>query len=512
MTLPTSAPPTTPLLEVRDIVKTFPGVRALDGVSFDLQPGEIHALVGENGAGKSTLMKVVSGVHAPDSGEIYFHGERVEISGTREAEELGICIIHQEFFLMPHLTVAQNIFIGREPKRAGGLILDERKLNDDAAELMERLGLDLNPRTPVGMLTVGAQQMVEIAKALSFDARVLIMDEPTAALTDREVDRLFQLIHDFQSPETGVVYISHRMEEIRKISDRITVLRDGSTVGTRDSASVTMPEIIRLMVGRELSGRPRRTSVATDEVVLSVDSLSTDVVSDVSFDLHRSEILGFAGLMGAGRTEVARALVGADKSTAEAVEINGKPVEISNPADSVRRGIGYLSEDRKKFGLLLPQSITWNVALPSLSQKSRVGWISDRELKEITERECTALAVKTPSFNQRVKNLSGGNQQKVVIAKWLARDCDILIFDEPTRGIDVGAKEEIYELLDSLVRAGKSIIVISSELEEVLRVSDRIIVMCNGKITGELDGDSATQEEIMNRATQFAVQTIQGEQ
>lgn len=503
----------TPLLEVRDISKSFPGVKALDGVSFDVRPGEIHALVGENGAGKSTLMKVVSGVYQADEGTILCNGEEVSITGTKDAEALGICIIHQEFHLMPHMSIAQNIFIGREPRHAGGAIIDDKKMNVMAQELLDRLGLDFDPRMPVGMLTVGGQQMVEIAKALSFDAKVLIMDEPTAALTEREVTRLFELIRDFVSPETGVVYISHRMHEISELADRVSVLRDGQSVGTRDSDEVTIDEIIQLMVGRKLTGRKRRAEghkQEDDTVVLSVESLNAGMVKDVSFELRKGEILGFAGLMGAGRTEVARAIVGADRRQSGAIFINGKKAAIHSPSDSVRAGIGYLSEDRKKYGLILPKSITWNIALPSLKRLSRFGWVLDRAAKRDAVRESESLRVRTPSVNQLAKNLSGGNQQKVVIGKWLARDCDILIFDEPTRGIDVGAKEEIYQLLGDLAASGKSIIVISSELEEVLRVSDRIIVMCNGRITGELPGATATQEEIMTRATEFNVEVEVG--
>ncbi|MDR1450383.1 MAG: sugar ABC transporter ATP-binding protein [Propionibacteriaceae bacterium] len=497
--------PGPPLLEARAVSKAFPGVKALQGVDFAVRAGEVHALVGENGAGKSTLMKILSGLYQPDAGEIRVRGQAVGLPTPLSARRLGISVIHQEFFLMAHLTVAQNIFIGREPKLPGALFLDDRLLNRKAAALLERLGVDIDPRVQVGRLTVAAQQMVEIAKALSFDSSVLIMDEPTAALTQSEVETLFRIILEFVSESAAVVYISHRMEEIKQIADRITVLRDGQLVDSRPAAELEIRDVIRLMVGRVITAgaRPEPRSAKAD-TVLEVEQLSTaTLVKSVSFDLKRGEILGFAGLMGAGRTETARALVGADPKTAGRVRVNGQPVKITSPADAVAKGIGYLSEDRKRFGLIMRQDVVRNITLSSLPRFNRFGLLDDHAMNEAAESFCRLLAVKTPSVHQQVSNLSGGNQQKVVLAKWLERDCDILIFDEPTRGIDVGAKQEIYDLLRRLAGEGKSIIMISSEMEEILRLSDRIVVMCDGCVTGVLANAEATQENIMELATRF---------
>ncbi|WP_186382536.1 sugar ABC transporter ATP-binding protein [Amycolatopsis rhizosphaerae] len=491
------------LLEVEGVNKSFPGVRALHDMRLELRSGEVLALVGENGAGKSTLMKLLSGIHTPDSGSFRLGGRPYEPSGPRHALETGISIIHQEFNLVPHLTVAQNIFIGREPRRAR-VLLDERRLNADAAELLDRLHLPLDPRAVAGELTVAHQQMVEIAKALSYRPRVLIMDEPTAALNDAEVATLHGLIRRFTGPGTGVIYISHRMEEIKRIADRVTVIRDGEYIGTREMAGVTTPEIIALMVGRAIDTEARPQDVrAGREVVLSVRGLSTKaLLKDVSFDLRHGEILGFAGLMGAGRTEVARALVGADRPTGGSVTLHGRPVRIGNPADAAKLGIGYLSEDRKRYGLLLEQDVKANIALSALADSfTRAGFVADRALRATAERYVGTLRIKTPSVDQTARNLSGGNQQKVVIAKWLAKDCDVLIFDEPTRGIDVGAKEEIYQLLGELAAQGKSIIMISSELPEILRMSHRVVVMSEGRVTRVLQAAEATQETIMHYAT-----------
>ncbi|KJK11432.1 D-ribose transporter ATP-binding protein [Terrabacter sp. 28] len=491
------------LLELEGVSKAFPGVKALTGVGLELRHGEVLALVGENGAGKSTLMKLLSGIHTPDAGSFRLDGQPFTPQGPKHAESLGISIIHQEFNLMPDLTVAQNIFIGREP-RVGRIFTRDRRLNQAAADLLERLGLALDPRAVVGSLTVAKQQMVEIAKALSHDARVLIMDEPTAALNDAEVEVLHDLIRRFVSPRTGVIYISHRMDELKAISQRIAVLRDGSYVGTVDTAATSMPEVISMMVGRTIQTQARPENVRADrETLLSVRGLSTKaLLQDVGFDLRRGEILGFAGLMGAGRTEVARALVGADPITAGTITLRGRPVSISNPAQAAALGIGYLSEDRKHLGLLLEQSVQTNIALSSLGDHfSRRGFVDDKAIATRAAASVKALGIKTPSIKQDVRNLSGGNQQKVVIAKWLTKDCDVLIFDEPTRGIDVGAKEEIYRLLNDLAAQGKSIIMISSELPEVLRMAHRVLVMSEGRVTGELSHAEATQESVMHLAT-----------
>jgi ribose transport system ATP-binding protein len=504
----------TPLLEIVGASKSFPGVKALDRVRLDLRHGEVLALVGENGAGKSTLMKLLSGIYTPDEGEFFLNGERLELSAPKQAQELGISIIHQEFNLMPDLTIAQNIFIGREP-RNGGIFLSERALNQQARELFDRLGLAMDPAELVGDLTVARQQMVEIAKALSYDSKVLIMDEPTAALNDAEVEALFELIRRFTTPTTGVIYISHRMHELKQISDRITVLRDGQYVDTLDTATTPGSQVISLMVGRSIEGEQRQAADPTSaDVVLSVEGLSTkSLLDDVSFELHRGEILGFAGLMGAGRTEVARAIVGADKATAGTIRVHGQQVRIDNPAQAAALRIGYLSEDRKKLGVMLERDVRENIVLSSLSRYVRAfGFMKDRAIETTAREYVTNLRIKTPSTQQLVKNLSGGNQQKVVVAKWLVKDCDVLIFDEPTRGIDVGAKDEIYALLNDLAAEGKSIIMISSELPEILRMSHRIAVMCEGRLTAILANEDATQENIMAYATTQAATRFDAEE
>ena len=490
------------LLEVEGVSKEFPGVKALDDMRFDLRHGEVLALVGENGAGKSTLMKLLSGVYTADSGSFRLDGEPLEVTGPKDAQEKGISIIFQEFNLMPHLTVAQNIFIGREPRT--GPLLSERALNRAAEDLVARLGLPLDVRARVGDLTVAKQQMVEIAKALSHEAKVLIMDEPTAALNDAEVRTLHDLIRRFVSPTTGVVYISHRMDELKAISDRITVIRDGRYVDTLHTRDTTLGEVISLMVGRTITSEARPENVRPDRpVLLEVEGLSTkELLKDVSFDLREGEILGFAGLMGAGRTEVARAIVGADRTTAGVIRLRGREITVRNPADAARHRIGYLSEDRKALGLLLEQEVSANVGLSSLAERfTRFGFIDAKAVRARAAEMVRTLSIKTPSVNQTVKFLSGGNQQKVVIAKWLVKDCDVLIFDEPTRGIDVGAKEEIYRLLNELAAAGKSIVMISSELPEVLRMSHRIVVMAEGRVAGILDQAEADQERVMHLAT-----------
>ncbi|MCU1635056.1 MAG: D-ribose transporter ATP-binding protein [Cryobacterium sp.] len=495
----------TKLLEVSGISKSFPGVQALKDVQFELDRGEVLALVGENGAGKSSLMKILSGIYTKDSGTIRLEGQEVEIDSPKAAQGMGISIIHQEMNLMSHLTIAQNIYIGREPR--GGLFVRERALNRQAAELLNRLGIHLDPREVVENLTVAKQQMVEIAKALSFDAKVLIMDEPTSALTDAETETLFALIAGLKKHGTGVIYISHRMDELRRIADRVTVLRDGQYIGSLDRDHLDIPTIIEMMVGRHIEegARPTAREHAHDDVVLKVEGLGTRrLLKDINFELRRGEILGFAGLMGAGRTEVARAIIGADPSETGEIHVAGKPVKIGQPADAVGHGIGYLSEDRKLLGLLLERDVNTNVLLASLRDYTDgMGFVHTAKGKQKSREYVKSLRIKTPSITSTTKNLSGGNQQKVVIAKWLARDCDILIFDEPTRGIDVGAKEEIYKLLNDLVAQGKSIIMISSELPEVLRLSHRIVVMANGRITGVLNNEEASQAKIMEYATRM---------
>jgi len=493
------------LVEMAGITKEFPGVHALDNASFELRRSEVHALVGENGAGKSTLMKILAGIYSPDAGTIRVGGREVTITNPREAQALGISIIHQELNLMPHLTVAQNIFIGREPRGRLPFVVDDPALNRMTAELFERLHLRLNPRTRVADLAVAQQQMVEIAKALSFNAEVLIMDEPTAALTDTEIDELFRVIRDLREHGVGIVHISHRLEELKQISDRVTVMRDGRYIATMPIVEAPIPTIINLMVGRAIYEEARAApEAAAEEVVLEVRGLNRGrVVRDVSFSLRRGEILGVAGLVGAGRTEVARTIFGADPKESGEIYVHGRKVDIRSPADAVHVGIGYLSEDRKRYGLATGMDVETNLVLASLRKfLASFGRINTRRTRSIAESNVKRLSIKTPSIRQKVRNLSGGNQQKVVIGKWLTADTDIMIFDEPTRGIDVGAKSEIYHLLNELARQGKSIIMISSELPEILRMSHRIIVMCEGRITGELNGADATQEQVMILATQ----------
>ncbi len=492
------------LIELRDIEKRFPGVHALRGVNFDLRAGEVHALMGENGAGKSTLMKILTGVYQPDSGEIIVGGKTVTMPNPRAGQDLGISIIHQELYLMNHLTAAQNIFIGREPRKGLGIFVDNQKLNANAAAIFKRMKIDISPEIEVGGLTVALQQLVEIAKALSFNSKVLIMDEPTSALNETEVAHLFAIIKDLKANGVGIVYITHKMDEVKQIADRITVMRDGQYIDTLPQEGTPISKIISLMVGRELAHASRAEGKVGHEQVLKVSGLNAGkMVKDVSFTLKKGEILGFAGLMGAGRTEVARAIFGADKVQSGEIEIHGKKVKVKSPADAVKQGLAYLSEDRKRFGVVTGLSVRDNVTLPSWSRFTTAGFLmKDREMNKTAAEYVEKLKVKTPSVSQIVRLLSGGNQQKVVISKWLLRDCDVLFFDEPTRGIDVGAKAEIYKLLQSLAEQGKAIVVISSELEEVLRLSHRIIVMCEGRITGELDGKTATQESIMHLATQ----------
>jgi ribose transport system ATP-binding protein len=493
------------LLKMQGISKAFPGVQALSDVHFELRAGEVHALMGENGAGKSTLMKILTGIYQKDAGSIFYQGKEIEVADTKAAQNLGIGIIHQELNLSPHLTVAQNIFIGREPKKLANLILDEKELNQRTQKLLDRLNINLNPRELVSNLSVAKQQMVEIAKALSFESKVLVMDEPTAALTDSEIESLFVIIRKLQSDGVGIIYISHRMEELKKITDRISVMRDGTYVGTLNTKEATIDQIISMMVGRKIQNNQKpEIKNKSKDTVLEVKNLNRGkAIVDISFELRKGEILGFAGLMGAGRTEVARAIFGADHIDSGEIYIKGKKVNIKSPADAVHNGIGYLSEDRKQFGLMLGMDVKANVAIASMKSFLKpLGWLNASKIIRQAKDMVELLKIKTPSVNQSVGNLSGGNQQKVVIGKWLTKDADILIFDEPTRGIDIGAKDEIYHLLNDLVAQGKSIIMISSELPEILRLSHRIVVMCEGRITGEIENDeNASQESIMALAT-----------
>ncbi|MBR1848174.1 MAG: sugar ABC transporter ATP-binding protein [Lachnospiraceae bacterium] len=490
------------ILEMKDIDKTFPGVHALDHVSFNVERGEVHALMGENGAGKSTLMKVLTGIYTKDSGTITYEGKEVEFHNAREAQAAGVVIVHQELNMVGHLTVAQNIFIGREFKK--GFSIDDKKMVEESKKLFQKLNIDIDPSATMSDLTVGKQQMCEIAKAISHDAKVIVFDEPTAALTEAEIQDLFKIIRDLREQQLGIVYISHRMDEIKVITDRVTVMRDGTYVGTLITKDCTKDDIVNMMVGRVIYEEPKTKSMVAEDapVVLKVEHLNAGkMVQDVSFELKKGEILGFSGLMGAGRTETARAIFGADPKESGEIYVNGQLVDINSPQDAVKAGIGYLSEDRKRFGIVVQKTIAENTTMANLPEFMKGIFINKRKERKKAQELADSLATKTPSVDELVVNLSGGNQQKVVIAKWLCKNCDILIFDEPTRGIDVGAKNEIYKLMNKLASEGKSIIMISSEMTEILRMSDRIVVMCEGRKTGELMIEETTQEKIMSFAT-----------
>ncbi|CAA9543105.1 MAG: Ribose ABC transport system, ATP-binding protein RbsA [uncultured Thermomicrobiales bacterium] len=500
-----------PLLRMAGITKLFPGVVALRDVSLEVFPGECLALVGENGAGKSTLMKILSGVYAPDAGEIFLNGEPVALSRPRQAQDLGISIIYQEFNLMPNLTVAENVFVGREPN-AGGFVR-AAEMERRTGELLDQLGVSLRSDAVVRDLSVAEQQMVEIAKALSYDARIVIMDEPTSALTDTEVAALAGIVRGLTAGGLGVIFISHRLEEVFAMCDRVTVLRDGQNAGDVATAAATPGGIVRMMVGRNLSDLFQKDSTETAAdapFVLEVRCLSRAgsrydasaiVLRDVSFGVRAGEIVGLAGLVGSGRTEVVRAIFGADPFDAGQVLIEGRPVDIRSPRDAIRRGLGLVPEDRKAQGLVLGLAVRDNISLASLAQFVRAGFVRLGEEKRRAEGFVRALRIRTPGLEQKVVNLSGGNQQKVVIAKWLALRPKVLIVDEPTRGIDIGAKAEVHHLMNDLARQGVAILMISSELPEILGMSDRVLVMRQGRIAGELGRAEATQEAIMGLAT-----------
>jgi len=490
------------LLQVQEVSKGFPGVLALDKVSFELRKGEVHALVGENGAGKSTLMKILSGVHRPDAGVILYKGKEVHFQNAREASAAGIGIIYQELNLVPHLTVAQNIYIGREPRTRLGYI-DDRKMNVDASAILGKLNLNIDPATRLNKLSISKQQMVEIAKALSKDSEVLIMDEPTSALTESEIEELFKVIHSLRERGVGIIYISHRLDELKHIVDRITIFRDGRFIATAEYAAITMEAIINHMVGRRLENIfPPRNNRPTDKKLLEVRHIvQPGILKDISFDLFEGEILGLAGLMGAGRSELARAIFGADPIASGDVLRDGRKLDIRSPSDAIEHGIAYLSENRKEDGLAIKMPLNQNVTLANLGQVSRRGTIISRAQElGATRTYVEQLDIRTPSLEQMVNNLSGGNQQKVVIAKWLYRDSRILIFDEPTRGIDVGAKFAIYELMEQLARQGVGVIMISSELPEILGMTDRVLVLHEGRLTATLRTRDTSQEEILNYA------------
>ncbi len=489
-----------PVIAVSDLSKSFGGVHALKGVHLELFAGEVHALLGENGAGKSTLIKTMTGVYQPDGGTLLLDGEPITFTGTRDAQAHGIAAIYQEPSLFPDLDIAENILVGRQPTRGGRV--DWKATYREAGALLARLGVKLDPRTKARSLSVAQQQMVEIARALSLDARVLIMDEPTSSLTLGEVEELFKIVRQLRAEGTAIVFISHRLEELFAIADRVTTLRDGTYVGTRAMANVTTEELIQMMVGRNLDELFPKQAVEAGEVILEVEGLGAQgFFSNVSFNLRKGEILGVSGLIGAGRTDVARALFGTLTPDKGSVRFNGRPVTIRNPDEAMALGIGYVPEDRKLHGLVLEMSIANNITLPILPSLARMGWIDRKQEQARALADARKLEVKMSSPRQKAAELSGGNQQKVVLAKWLGTQPQVLILDEPTRGIDVGTKAAVHGLMSALAAQGMAILMISSELPEVLGMSDRILVMREGRITGEFSRAEATQEKLMMAAT-----------
>jgi ribose transport system ATP-binding protein len=493
---------TVPMLEMRNISKRYPGVRALDNVSLTVGKAEIHALLGENGAGKSTMMKILAGAQSGDEGEIIIDGKSVQIDSPQKAMDLGVSIIYQEFNLVPYLSAGENIFLGREPRAKVPGFVDFKTLYATSQQVIDKLGVKMDARAPVNTLSIAQQQMVEIAKATSKSSKIIVMDEPSATLTDHELKALFSLMRQLKAEGVSIIYISHRLEEVFEVCDRATIMRDGHWVATKDVEDLTREEIIKLMVGRELKDAIPKVAAKQGEVALKVSSLNrAGVLHNINFEVRKGEVLGIAGLVGAGRTETARAIFGADPIDSGTIEVDGKAVKINSPQDAIGYGIGLVTEDRKQQGLVLGMAIRENTTLANLGALSTLGFIRQKEEKSVSEKYRGDLAIKTPSIEQAVQNLSGGNQQKVVLAKWLFTGSKVLIFDEPTRGIDVGAKSEIYKLMNELAAQGVAIIMISSELPEVLGMSDRILVMHEGKITGELSREEATQEAIMHLAT-----------
>jgi rhamnose transport system ATP-binding protein len=489
-----------PVIQVQHVSKSFGGVHALQDVQFEVVPGEVHALLGENGAGKSTLIKILTGFHQPDSGAILLDGRPVTFSGTRAAQEHGITAIYQEPSLFPDLDVAENIMVGRQPVRRWGI--HWKDMYAEAGRLLKRLGLPIDPRTKSRDLSVAQQQVVEIARALSINARVLIMDEPTSSLTLREVEELFKIVRQLRDEGTAVVFISHRLEELYALADRVTILRDGTYVATRDMGSINTEELIRMMVGRALGDLFPKQAVEPGEVALEVEHLGVEgAFSGVSFQLRRGEIVGMSGLIGAGRTNVARALFGTEPATEGAIKIDGRPVSIKSPDEAMALGIGYVPEDRKEHGLVLDMSIADNITLPVLNRFARLGWLDRRRETATAKTSAQQLDVRMAGVDQKAGQLSGGNQQKVVLAKWLGTKPRVLILDEPTRGIDVGTKAAVHRLMSSLAAEGIAILMISSELPEILGMSDRVLVMREGRLTAEFARAQATQEKLMAAAT-----------
>ncbi len=495
------------IVELSGVSKRFPGVLALNNVSFNLKSGEILALLGENGAGKSTLMKILSGVFAKDSGTMKIFGREVDEMNPKKAQELGVAIIHQELNMCAHLSVAENIFLGREITKSG--VLSNREMEKQAKKILDKLNIDISPDTIVGDLAVSKQQMVEIAKALSTNAKVLIMDEPTSALTSKEIDDLFLIIKKIKSEGCGIVYISHRLEELEHIIDRVTILRDGQFIKSMDYASTTLEEIIANMVGREIKEKFPRVSCKKGKKILEVKNLNAGkMVRNVNLELYEGEIVGIAGLMGAGRTETTRAIFGIDPKETGEIILDGKAITINKPMDAIKAGIVLAPEDRKKDGLCTKLSVRDNISLPNLDMLCNSLSIVDRKKEKImSDKAVSDLKIKLPNTEVNAGSLSGGNQQKVVVGKWLARNSRVVIFDEPTRGIDVAAKVEIYNLMNELKEQGIGVLFVSSEMPEVMGISDRIIVMCDGKVTGEMPTSEATQDSILKYATKFDKKT-----
>ncbi|NCB02872.1 MAG: sugar ABC transporter ATP-binding protein [Spirochaetia bacterium] len=492
------------LLKMNHIKKEFPGVLALKDVSFELRSGEVHALLGENGAGKSTLIKILGGIYSSDAGEIVIDGKVVTINSVLDAQKQGISVIHQELVLVPHMSVAENIYLGREPLKKGTRFVDYKQMNREAKRILDSFELDIRPEDEISDLTIAQQQMVEITKALSFNAKILVMDEPTSSLSEKDVDFLFENIRKLKKANVGIIYISHRMSELKQIADKITVIRDGEYIGTRETATSTNDELIAMMVGRQLTKYYTRTFGEMGKTVLEVKHLNAGkLLKDVSFSLNRGEILGFAGLVGAGRSEVMKCIFGVDPIDSGQIVVDGVDVIIKDPEHAISMGIALVPESRKKEALFPDQSVMFNITIKSLQDFIHGVRVNNKKEEAITREFVDKMEIKTPNYEQVVGNLSGGNQQKVVIGRWLATKPRILILDEPTRGVDVGAKAEIYSIMNELVKEGVSIIMISSELPEVINMSDRVVVMSNGRITGMLSREGLTQEKIMHYATQF---------
>lgn len=489
------------LLEMKGVTKQFPGVYALKGVDFELENSEVHALLGENGAGKSTLMKILNGIYSINEGKIFINGNEVQINGVKDAQKLGISIIHQEISLVPYLSIADNIYLGREPVTQSGFI-DKKTMYENTQMFLNDFDLGLSADTLINQLNVAQQQMIEIIKAVSFNSKIIVMDEPTSSLTEKEVDFLFKTIRNLKEQGVGVVYISHRMNELFEITDRITVMRDGTYIGTVVSKDTTIDHLISMMVGRELTNYYVRDFSTTGDSVLQVSNLTKKgVIDNASFELRKGEILGFSGLVGAGRSELMKCIFGLDSFEQGEILVNGKKVAIKNPNDAIKNKIAYVTENRKEEGLFLSQSVKYNLTIKILHEFIKFFRVNSQYENNETNNYIKELTIKTPSANQEVKNLSGGNQQKVLISRWLATKPQVLILDEPTRGVDVGAKAEIYSIMNRLAKEGVSIIMISSELPEVINMSDRVAVMCKGKIQTILNKDCFDQETIMHYAT-----------